>query len=301
MQYHKTPYQTQHPQSIQYQNPQPQQQIQYANNQQLQPLDAGFPPMAPMMGISDTIEDPFSMQGFGFGNMGNLDINQIEQQMKSRFQTAINEMNQMSQMEGMGPNSMDGNQLISQTLGSGLGQGGSLMMMQMSGMPGKGTMISKQLCSKIDYRGGKPHEEKYQSQCISQIGQDGHKISEKQEAYKNTLTGIQQAANQRILDDRGIKEIRKRDINSGSQEQHNVLKGIAEADIPTFNNQYNQYRDQIHFQDNYKYLNQFNQLPSTAMNQARQMIGQGNNVQHQYNNPQIQGALPSANMYQQGY
>lgn len=56
-----------------------------------------------------------------------------------------------------------------------------------------GTMISKFYCSKVDYRNGKPHQECYQSQSIKQIDIQGHKISEKQEAYKNSRTGIQKA------------------------------------------------------------------------------------------------------------
>ena len=123
---------------------------------------------------------------------------------------------------------------------------------------GPGTVISKSYSSKVDYVDGQPHQECYQSQSINQIGQDGHKISEKQEAYKNSMTGVQKAAHQRILDDKGIKQIRKRNINTGDQEEHNIFKGMREEEMDDFNKNFNEYRNKIGFQKNYKYLNSLN-------------------------------------------
>jgi hypothetical protein len=120
--------------------------------------------------------------------------------------------------------------------------------------PGNGTVITKSYSSKIDYKDGVPHEECYQSQSINQI-KDGHKISEKQEAYKNSKTGVQKAAHQRILDDKGTKQIRKRNIKTGEQEEHNIFKGIKEEELDQFNESYNDYRNKIGFQNHYKHLN----------------------------------------------
>ena len=130
--------------------------------------------------------------------------------------------------------------------------------MSIQGMgPGTGTVISKSYCSKIDYRDGQPHQECYQSQSINQI-KDGHKISEKQEAYKNSRTGVQKAAHQRILDDKGTKQIRQRNVNTGVQEEHNIFKGMREDELDNFNETYNDYRNKVGFQNNYKYLNAMN-------------------------------------------
>ena len=130
--------------------------------------------------------------------------------------------------------------------------------MSIQGMgPGTGTVISKSYCSKIDYRDGQPHQECYQSQSINQI-KDGHKISEKQEAYKNSRTGVQKAAHQRILDDKGTKQIRQRNVNTGVQEEHNIFKGMREDELDNFNETYNDYRNKVGFQNNYKYLNALN-------------------------------------------
>ena len=130
--------------------------------------------------------------------------------------------------------------------------------MSIQGMgPGTGTVISKSYCSKIDYRDGQPHQEYYQSQSINQI-KDGHKISEKQEAYKNSRTGVQKAAHQRILDDKGTKQIRQRNVNTGVQEEHNIFKGMREDELDNFNETYNDYRNKVGFQNNYKYLNALN-------------------------------------------
>ena len=120
-----------------------------------------------------------------------------------------------------------------------------------------GTVISKSYCTKIDYTDGVPHEECYQSQSINQI-KDGHKISEKQEAYKNSRTGVQKASHQRVLDDKGIKQIRQRNINTKTQEEHNIFKGMKEEELDDFNENYNNIKNKTGFQKNYKYLNALN-------------------------------------------
>ena len=109
------------------------------------------------------------------------------------------------------------------------------------------------LC-KIDYSFGQPVKESYQSRFIRQVGDDGHRISEKQEAYKNS-NGIQKATHQRILDDRGVKLIKQRNKNTGEQEEHNIFRGMNEIDLDNFNREYNDYRQKVGFKRNYQMLN----------------------------------------------
>ena len=104
----------------------------------------------------------------------------------------------------------------------------------------KGTMISQAYVSKVDYSSGQPVKESYQSRAIRQVGDDGHRISEKQEAYKNS-NGIQKATHQRILDDRGVKLIKQRNKNTSEQEEHNIFRGMNEIDLDNFNREYNDY------------------------------------------------------------
>ena len=120
-----------------------------------------------------------------------------------------------------------------------------------------GTIISKSYCTRIDYSDGVPHTECYQSQSINQI-KDGHKICEKQEAYKNSRTGVEKAARQRIIDDKGVKQIRQRNINTNTQGEHNIFKGLKEEELDDFNRNYNSIRNKYKFQKNYKYLNDMN-------------------------------------------
>ena len=51
------------------------------------------------------------------------------------------------------------------------------------------------------------------------------------------------------------EKIKQRNVNTGEQSQHNILKGLQENEVDSFNQQYNDYREKVHFQDNYKYLN----------------------------------------------
>ena len=185
-------------------------------------------------GIREDFEDPFDNFGFNFPN-----FNQLQNQIFGNFNNMFNSM--LPIRNGKKENENEKNNFNA--------------MFNMKNFPG--TMISKSYCSKVDYRDGKPHQECYQSQSINQFNQ-GHRISEKQEAYKNDLTGIQKAAHQRLLDDKGTKQIKQRNVNTGEQEEHNIYKGMKEDELDNFNKNYNDFRNKIGFQNNYKYLNALN-------------------------------------------
>ena len=208
--------------------------------------------------IREDFDDPFDnfMQGFNFPN-----FNQLHNQIFGNFQNMINNMlpirNERNENQKNNNNNFNA-------------------MFNMQNFPG--TMISKSYCSKVDYRDGKPHQECYQSQSINQFNQ-GHRISEKQEAYKNDLTGIQKAAHQRLLDDKGTKQIRQRNVNTGEQEEHNIYKGMKEDELESFNQNYNDFRNKIGFQNNYKYLNALNNRRGNQNNQLGD--GRRNNYANQ--------------------
>ena len=268
------------------QNPQPQ------NNQQGRQgfndpffnfSDTGF-----NMDIREDFEDPFEnvgnrMGGFGFPNIAN-----IERQMLGHMQQEMNNMQQLGQdMDNFGQNQQNNNNTQMELRNNSQGPQGMFMHIG-TNMGGPGTMISKTYMSKIDYSSGQPREESYQSQAIKQFGE--HNISERQEAYKNSYTGVQKAAHQRLLDDKGTKLIKQRNVNTGEQSQHNILKGIQESEVDNFNQQYNDYREKVHFQDNYKYLNQLNpgkmmkQLGKGKEGQNNLMLGDGNEMGNYGNN-----------------
>ena len=220
-------------------------------------------------GIRDEFDDPFEgmMGGFGFPN-----INQIHQRLFGNIEKAFHGMGMGQLGDGNEENNFRqdrrGNNGPLQRAGTNNFQG----FFSMQGV-GPGTVIAKSYCSKVDYRDGQPHQECYQSQSINQVGEDGHKISEKQEAYKNSRTGVQKAAHQRILDDKGMKQIRQRNINTGAQEEHNIYKGMQEDEVDNFNQHYNDYRNKIGFQKNYKYLNAMNPY---KRGKSQNYLGNGN-------------------------
>ena len=230
------------------------------------------------MDIKEDFDDPFSQMGRGnrMGFFGFPDIASIQNQMLGHFQ---NEIQNMQQLTDGNPNNQNDNH--NQELSTGnMGHNQGLFISMQGAGTGPGTMISKTYCSKIDYSSGQPKEESYQSQAIKQFGEGGHSISERQEAYKNSMTGVQKAAHQRLLDDRGTKLIKQRNVNTGEQSEHNILKGLQENEVSGFNKQYNDYRDKVHFQDNYKYLNSLN--PEKMVKQLGQGKGKGQGQTNNY-------------------
>ena len=78
-----------------------------------------------------------------------------------------------------------------------------------------------------------------------------------------------------------MKQIRQRNINTGAQEEHNIFKGMQESELDNFNQHYNDYRNKIGFQKNYKFLNAMNPKRGKSQN----LIGNGNprrNMRGQY-------------------
>ena len=93
-----------------------------------------------------------------------------------------------------------------------------------------GTFISKSYVSSVKYDGtGRPHQEVYQSQSIKQTDKNGKKIQESQKAYQNSSTGVQKAAHERVLNDKGHKYVKERNVNTGDDMEHNIYKGINEG------------------------------------------------------------------------
>jgi hypothetical protein len=204
-------------------------------------------------GIDDDFKDPFEDMVFGRG-FGFPNIEELHNRLFGRFNRHLELGEEEDEEENpRRRKNKEGRRGLQRR-----GMNNFHEFMSMEGMgPETGTVISKSYCSKIDYSDGQPHEECYQSQSINQI-KDGHKISEKQEAYKNSRTGVQKAAHQRILDDKGTKQIRQRNVNTGVQEEHNIFKGMREDELDDFNEKYNDYRQKTGFQNQYRYLDSMN-------------------------------------------
>jgi hypothetical protein len=84
--------------------------------------------------------------------------------------------------------------------------------------------------SKVKYDGqGQPHKETYQTQSIKQIDREGKSIQEKQQAYQNSRTGVQKAAHERLLNEKGHKIVKARNTNTQEEYEHNLFKGMSEG------------------------------------------------------------------------
>ena len=116
-----------------------------------------------------------------------------------------------------------------------------------------GTFFSKVYSSSYSNINGKEHEEKYKSQSIKQMN-NGHNISECKEAYKNS-DGICKSAYQKGLDKKGEKLIKEKNMKTGKNKEHRILKGMKENEINIFEKEYDDYSKKVGFDKNIKCLN----------------------------------------------
>lgn len=196
------------------------------------------------MDIKDDFTDPMD-NIFGLDNM--------EQRMLSNFKNVFNDFGLLSDEQQHPRNTNESEQVP-----------------RNENALNNGTVFSKVYCSSYNNLNGEPHQECYQSQSIKQVN-NGHKISEAREAYKNS-NGVMKSAYQRGLDDKGARFIKEKNTKTGVHNQHKILKGLKENEIDNFNKEYNNYSKKCGFKNNYKALNAFG--PSIKDN--RKQITDGN-------------------------
>lgn len=264
-----------------------------------------FPGMG-MPNMDEFNDDDFGFFGGRQGGMPNI------QGMLAPFEDMMKRMNEpFKDMQGMLP-SMDMNSNVGamekfndnkipygdydRSSGANINKG----MSRPGAFPG--TVLCKSYISTTKMnKDGKPEKECFQSQSINQY-HDGHRIQERQEAYKNSYSGVEKAAHQRMLDDRGHKCVRERNRNTGEQNEHNLYKGMQENELEGFNNQFNDMRNKSGFQNNYKLLGQMNFRRGNNMGNNN-MLPSGNEPQGGYrgayggNNRGGQNYLPSGAKY----
>ena len=98
--------------------------------------------------------------------------------------------------------------------------------------------------------------EKYKSEQIDIINNEGKELSEKKEAYKNSITGIQANFYSKKLDEKEFKKIKRLNTFTGEREVHDILENIKENEVGMFteNNFYNKkYKKYKAYNDKYKY------------------------------------------------
>jgi len=106
-------------------------------------------------------------------------------------------------------------------------------------------------------------------------------MQENQRAYQNSGTGVQKAAHERLLNDKGHKYVKERNINSGDTMEHQFYKGINEEDLPQFENEYKDYRQKSNFDKNYQMLNAANNRNANNRNYLSNDQQTNNNMGNQ--------------------
>ena len=117
-----------------------------------------------------------------------------------------------------------------------------------------GTCISQSHVSSTKIsKDGKEESENYKSQSISQIDKKGKRITERQQAYKNS-EGVDKISHERILGDKGHKLVKARNRENQRTYEHNYFKGIGKEDLEKFNKDYHQHKEKNNFDKNFSII-----------------------------------------------
>jgi len=119
--------------------------------------------------------------------------------------------------------------------GQGGGMGGSSQMMMSSfggGMGGGGSFTSQTMCvSSTMGPDGKMRTEKFAS---SSVGDGRRGISETQQRYSNSDTGVDKMSLERMHNERGKKVVKERSSLTGDETQTEMFHGMTEEDQDDF-------------------------------------------------------------------
>mmetsp|Transcript_33048 Transcript_33048/g.98354 ORF Transcript_33048/g.98354 Transcript_33048/m.98354 type:complete len:323 (-) Transcript_33048:84-1052(-) len=187
--------------------------------QQLQVYQRPAQQMQPQMGVASQQLQPF-------GPMGASPFDMMDQMMGSMgaggmFGGLFAQMDQMmrqmnSPMDGMIP----------------MGGGGSQVMMMSSSGGGSGAFSSNTMVmSSTIGADGQVHTERYSS---SAVGDHGRRISEMQQAYSNSTTGVDKMSLERQMLDQGRKMVKERNRHSGEERTTDLFRGIEAEEADDF-------------------------------------------------------------------
>ena len=117
-----------------------------------------------------------------------------------------------------------------------------------------GTCISQSHISSTKIvKDGKEQSENYKSQSISQIDKKGKRITERQQAYKNS-EGVDKISHERILGNKGHKLVKAKNSENQRKYEHNYFKGMEKDDLEKFNKEYNKHKEKVEFDKKLKLL-----------------------------------------------
>ena len=112
--------------------------------------------------------------------------------------------------------------------------------------------FSRSFVSKSTYDGtGEPKKEVFQQETYSKVDEKGKKIKESKAAYENTYKGIQKAAHEKVIDEKGHRIVKEKNLNTGDDLEEVYYKGINQDDLENFNKEYIEFKDKVKF-DKYK-------------------------------------------------
>lgn len=131
---------------------------------------------------------------------------------------------------------------------------------QMHRNTGQGTVVQRSYVSstKLDSNGNKI-EEKYYKNNVAHKGYDGNTISEKHEAYKNTGSGLERIAQERMLNEKGRKYIQERNRQKNEELAHDYFYNISEEQKNDFDMEWDNYNNKVGFlENNMRFLKPYN-------------------------------------------
>eukprot|EP00411_Alexandrium_monilatum_P002932 CAMPEP_0175189752 /NCGR_PEP_ID=MMETSP0093-20121207/4088_1 /TAXON_ID=311494 /ORGANISM="Alexandrium monilatum, Strain CCMP3105" /LENGTH=294 /DNA_ID=CAMNT_0016482553 /DNA_START=1 /DNA_END=885 /DNA_ORIENTATION=+ len=113
-----------------------------------------------------------------------------------------------------------------------MGGGGSQVMMMSSSGGGSGAFSSNTMVmSSTIGADGQVHTEHYSS---SAVGDHGRRISEVQQAYRNSTTGVDKMSLERQMLDQGRKMVKERNRHSGEERTTDLFRGIEAEEADDF-------------------------------------------------------------------
>jgi len=101
--------------------------------------------------------------------------------------------------------------------------------------PAEGTKFSRSFYRSSSNVGGDTKGELISQESVSNYDEQGRKFTEKRKTYENVKDKVLKTTHVKMIDDKGIKHMKTRYIDSGEEYEHTDFKHINEKDLHKFN------------------------------------------------------------------
>jgi hypothetical protein len=105
--------------------------------------------------------------------------------------------------------------------------------------------ISRSFVNTTSNGSDQPTKEYYNVESYLTTDENGKKIGESKTSYENTAKGIRKASHQKLLGERGYREVHEKEINKDESNVRRIYNNLTDQELESFEKEFNDHKQKI--------------------------------------------------------